>query len=83
MPMTFDMTNAVRVTGLDIRRRTVPFFISRLIVCPAHSTATTSPKRSVVAIELSMTSFICSLNTNIESVGNMPIMTSAVDSMRK
>ena len=80
MPSIFAMTNSIRETGLDIRSRTVPFFISRLIVCPAHRTATNSPNRSVVAMELSITSLICLRKTNIDIVGNRPINTSA-DSM--
>ena len=83
IPRILPSTKEPRVTGLDISRRTVPFFISRLIVCAAQTTATTRLKTRVVAMELSTTSLICSRKTNIAAVGNSPIIINALASIRK
>ena len=58
-----------RDTGLESSSSTVPLRISRATVLLAQSTATTSPNRRPVAMELSTTSFNCSENTNIAAEG--------------
>ena len=82
MPPILEITKENRDTGFDISSRTVPFFISRLIVRAEHRTAANSPNSMVVAIELSQTRRICWRNTNIEKYGNSPIMISAASSIR-
>jgi uncharacterized lipoprotein YajG len=83
MPSALDMMNNKRETGLDIISNAVPFLISLEIVEEAQSTATARPNVNVVAIELSIMNFVCSLNTNNAREGKKPIKTIAEHSRIK
>ncbi len=83
IPAILAMIKFHRATGLERRSSTVPLLISRETALLEQKTAAIKPKSSVVAIELSTTSFSCSRKTNREMEGKSPIKIIAPRKRRK